>query len=65
MAAAILLVFAVVGPGLWHRGEDRGADEGVTERSLAVLPFTNLQDSVDEDRLGQILQELLITDLLL
>ncbi len=31
--------------------------------SLAVLNFENLQDPEDKDRLGQILQELIITDL--
>ncbi len=31
--------------------------------SLAVLNFENLQDTEDRDRLGQILQELIITDL--
>jgi len=31
--------------------------------SLAVIPFDNLQDPGDEERLGQILQELIITDL--
>ena len=35
----------------------------VVENSLAVLPFTNLKDTADSDRLGQILQELIITNL--
>ncbi len=33
------------------------------ENSLAVMPFRNLKDEDDPERLGQILQELLITDL--
>jgi tetratricopeptide (TPR) repeat protein len=61
--AAILLIFAVAGPGLWNREETATAEETDGESSLAVLPFTNLQDSGDAERLGQILQELLITDL--
>ena len=33
------------------------------QTSVAVLPFTNMQDDDDPDRFGQILQELIITDL--
>ena len=36
---------------------------GASVRSLAVLPLINLKDSADPERLGQILQELIITDL--
>jgi tetratricopeptide (TPR) repeat protein/TolB-like protein len=32
-------------------------------RSLAVLPLENLKDNADPERLGQIMQELIITDL--
>jgi serine/threonine protein kinase/tetratricopeptide (TPR) repeat protein len=35
----------------------------VNENSLAVFSFENLKDPADPDRLGQILQELVITDL--
>lgn len=60
---AILLIFAVAGPGLWHSEEKPSAEDDAGKSSLAVLPFNNLQDSGDVERLGQILQELLITDL--
>ncbi len=40
-----------------------GLQTSIDANSLAVLTFENLQDVDDKDRLGQILQELIITDL--
>ena len=40
-----------------------GLQTSIESNSLAVLNFENLRDLDDKDRLGQILQELIITDL--
>jgi len=40
-----------------------GGPGGDKVRSLAVLPLMNLKDNADPERYGQILQELIITDL--
>ncbi len=40
-----------------------GLQTNIESNSLAVLNFENLRDIDDKDRLGQILQELIITDL--
>lgn len=52
-----LLLFAV--PRLLHLGGPGGGKI----QSLAVLPLMNLKDNEDPERYGQILQELIITDL--
>ncbi|MDX1388481.1 MAG: serine/threonine-protein kinase, partial [Acidobacteriota bacterium] len=61
--AAVVLVAAAV--GVWQliggRASAPGAAGGVG--SLAVLPLENLKDREDPERLGRILQELIITDL--
>ncbi len=41
----------------------RPAAPRIADHTLAVMPFRNLADEVDSERLGQILQELIITDL--
>jgi len=46
-----------------QRSPAPGAGGADTERALAVMPFENLKQPDDPDRLGQILQELIITDL--
>jgi serine/threonine protein kinase/tetratricopeptide (TPR) repeat protein len=57
-AAAALVALALILPRLFS------APGGPADRaSVAVLPFTNMQDGDDPDRFGQILQELIITDL--
>jgi serine/threonine protein kinase/Tfp pilus assembly protein PilF/TolB-like protein len=61
-AAAVLALAAIlVGPRLagWFQGEAPPP----LEDALAVLPFENLEDQGDPERLGQILQELIIADL--
>jgi tetratricopeptide (TPR) repeat protein len=56
VAAAVIL-----GPRLFQNGS--GTQAGTLENSVAVMPFQNLQDPEDSERLGQILQELVIADL--
>jgi tetratricopeptide (TPR) repeat protein/TolB-like protein/predicted Ser/Thr protein kinase len=62
-AAAVLLV--AIGAGAAAVVHKIGWLPGGAARttSLAVLPFDNLQERDDPERLGQILQELVITDL--
>jgi len=47
--------------GFGRRGDGAGGE--TLANSLAVMPFQNLKDASDPERLGQILQELIITDL--
>lgn len=54
----LVLVFSGVIPGIFNSSTAR-ADEN----TLAVLNFENLSDAEDTDRLGQIFQELIITNL--
>jgi tetratricopeptide (TPR) repeat protein/TolB-like protein len=60
--AAIVVLAGVLGLAAWLRsaGVLFGGGPG---NALAVLTFENLQDAEDSQRLGQILQELVITDL--
>jgi len=62
-AAAVLLVAVGAGAAAVVRNLGWLAGGRVKTTSLAVLPFENLQERDDPDRLGQILQELVITDL--
>jgi tetratricopeptide (TPR) repeat protein len=57
LALAVLLIMMAL-PASPGRGTGSGA-----ERALAVMPFENLKQADDPERLGQILQELIITDL--
>ncbi|MDH3889546.1 MAG: FlgO family outer membrane protein [candidate division Zixibacteria bacterium] len=59
VAAAILVL--VLNPFNLQLGGSGGVN--AAENALAVLHFENLSDIEDEERLGQILQELVITDL--
>jgi serine/threonine protein kinase/tetratricopeptide (TPR) repeat protein len=62
-AAAVLLVVIGAGAAALFRGMGWLPASGAKPKSLAVLPFDNLQERDDPERLGQILQELIITDL--
>jgi tetratricopeptide (TPR) repeat protein/tRNA A-37 threonylcarbamoyl transferase component Bud32/TolB-like protein len=59
-AVALIAAAALVRP--WGRGGGPRAGSPL-EHSLAVMPFQNLKDADDGERLGQILQELVIADL--
>ena len=60
-AAAVLVALGATAAGLLRNaGWLRVAP---AQTALAVLPFDNLQERDDPERLGQILQELVITDL--
>jgi len=60
--AAVLALVALGILAPWGVREVRARlGEGVV--TLAVMPFENLQQAADPERLGQILQELIITDL--
>jgi serine/threonine protein kinase len=60
--AALVVVVAILGvPRLLGPGQ--GTAPIPEANSLAVFAFENLKDAEDPERLGQILQELLITDL--
>jgi len=61
LSVAGLLLAAAAGVLLFRVGWLPTAQAGV--HALAVLPFENLKDGEDSQRLGQILQELIITDL--
>jgi len=60
--AALSGILLVVAAGFLFRAARAPAVE-VQANSLAVLAFQNLKDPADPERLGQILQELVITDL--
>lgn len=61
MAAAVaVLALVAVALLVVRRG---GPGPGSGETALAVMPFANLKQSDDPERFGQILQELIITDL--
>ena len=60
LALIVVVVIAVV-TLMQSDGVSTPAQAGVT--GLAVLPFQNLKDVEDTQRMGQILQELIITDL--
>ena len=62
-AVAVLLVAAGAGAAALLREAGWLPGGGASETALAVLPFDNLQERDDPERLGQILQELIITDL--
>jgi tetratricopeptide (TPR) repeat protein len=62
-AAAVLLVAIGAGAAAVVRKMGWTGGGRTQTTSLAVLPFENLQERDDPDRLGQILQELVITDL--
>ncbi|MDH3216019.1 MAG: serine/threonine-protein kinase, partial [Candidatus Krumholzibacteria bacterium] len=63
--AAVIAAAVIFGPSLFEGGSDGGAPSVQTAEaaSLAIFPFENLKDPSDPDRIGQIMQELLITDL--
>jgi len=63
IGAAIVfgLLGVIFGPGLLKK--DGGGVPTAEANSLAIFPFDNLKDPNDPERVGQILQELLITDL--
>jgi len=57
IAVGLVLVVLVLGlSNVLHPGKGKA-------RSLAVMPLVNLKDNADPERYGQILQELIITDL--
>ncbi len=62
-AAAAAVLAAVVGVTGWFLRSGAIGTAPSTSNSLAVFSFENLKDPGDPDRLGKILQELLITDL--
>jgi TolB-like protein len=61
----LVVVVAVVAVVVMQRLRTSGAPGAGpgAEQALAVMPFENLKQADDSDRLGQILQELIITDL--
>jgi serine/threonine protein kinase/tetratricopeptide (TPR) repeat protein len=62
--AALVVAASVIVGGAWVANLVSGPRSGDAARNaLAVLPFENLQDNEDPQRLGQILQELIIADL--
>ncbi|MBD3867204.1 MAG: protein kinase [Acidobacteria bacterium] len=61
--AVVVLAGALIIPRLLGPSAPTPALVVTVENSLAVLPFENLSDSPESDRVGQILQELIITDL--
>lgn len=74
LAGAAVIVLAVTAalfwdnlnimiPGLTNQGSVAAMAESGDDNSLAVLYFENLEDPEDTQRLGQILQELVIADL--
>jgi tetratricopeptide (TPR) repeat protein/tRNA A-37 threonylcarbamoyl transferase component Bud32 len=65
-AGAVVVVLAVLfGANLFKGGPGRPPEVPPAEaaNSLAIFPFENLKDPADPERIGQIMQELLITDL--
>ncbi len=64
MAVFALVLVAILAAAAYRfwRGSSFGAP-AAQANSLAVFSFTNLKDPSDPERLGKILQELLITDL--
>lgn len=62
VAVAVLIALLGMTGTLLFRSE-RNVIPPAEENSLAVFPFENLGNPDDPDRLGEILQELLITDL--
>ncbi|HXV78174.1 MAG TPA: protein kinase, partial [Candidatus Polarisedimenticolaceae bacterium] len=62
-AAAVLLVALGATAAAVLRGAGWLPGAAAGPRAMAVLPFANLQERDDPERLGQILQELIITDL--
>ena len=61
IAAAAVLVLMVFQP--WQIGGPNGSRLMAGEGRLLVLPFENLADGSDEQRLGEVISQLLITDL--
>lgn len=57
----VILAVMVFGPWRFEIGSRQEARAAFP--ALAVLSFVNLQDSADEERYGQIFQDLIITDL--
>ena len=65
LGLALVAVIALVAAMMMQRSPTSGvpgAGAGL-EPALAVMPFENLKQADDPERLGQILQELIITDL--
>jgi tetratricopeptide (TPR) repeat protein len=61
LAATLVLIFLILQP--WQL-KFTGTDEATaSENRLAIVPFANLSDPSDSDRLGEIISNLLITDL--
>ena len=61
--AVVVLAGALVLPRLMSPGSAAPVPAVTILNSLAVLPFENLSETDGNDRVGQILQELIITDL--
>ncbi|MEE9190321.1 MAG: protein kinase [Candidatus Neomarinimicrobiota bacterium] len=61
--AAIAIIGYLIFGIKWDRNSQVLPDLAAVENSLAVLYFENLRDPENTDRLGQILQELIIADL--
>jgi tetratricopeptide (TPR) repeat protein len=59
--ASVVLLLVLLNPFGFEIGSSGSAK--AAENALAVLGFENLSDPDDQERLGQILQELVITDL--
>jgi len=63
-AAALALVGLVwLAPRLSGERSAAGGSTALQSDSLAVMPFQNMQEAGEFDRIGQIIQELVITDL--
>ena len=61
-AVAVVAALSVILPQVVSRNEAPAPVETLAN-SVAVMPFQNFKDSEDPERYGQILQELIITDL--
>ncbi len=63
VAVAATLLAVLLGATAWFLRNGGIGPASATSNSLAVFSFENLRDPSDPDRLGKIMQELLITDL--
>jgi len=63
VSTTALVSVAALAFGLPRLFGDPSSASPLDASSLAIIPFDNLQDPADKERLGQILQELIITDL--
>ncbi len=59
--AVAIIILVILKP--WHVEFHSSQDVSANDNRIAVLQFENLEDETDANRLGEILSELLITDL--